>query len=164
MIAEMILGSKPSFNDYRTQRSAYMTPDRGFVKQLKKLHKEFEVVWDWGSNKWEIWQCPKGKKGNHVLTVETKGKTYRELGADILLNLQQTLAWQHMSAKQICDYLDEMDNQERRRKAKEFKNKIDSITNETFDYARGVIKMQVPRCFSLGRMVSNERSGEISLK
>jgi len=141
-----------------------MTPDKGFRKQLKKLHSEFEIVWDWGANKWEIWQCPKevGREASHVLTVQTEGKSYRELGADILLSLQQTLAWQHLSAKQICDYLDELDNQERRRKAKEFKSKIDAITNETYDFARGVIKLQVPRNFSLGRAVSNEESREVS--
>jgi len=135
-----------------------MTPDKGFTKQLKKLHKEFEVVWDWSSNKWEIWQMPKDRKATHILTVQTKGKSYRELGADILLSLQKTLSWQHLSAKQICDYLDEMDNQERRRKAKDFKNKIEAITNETFDFSRGVIKIQVPRKFSLGRIVNNEES------
>jgi len=139
-----------------------MSPDKGFAKQLKMLHPEFEVVWDWGSEKWEIWQIPKDRNPNHVLTVQTTGKTYRELGADILLSLQKNLRWQNLSAKQICDYLDEMDNQERRRKAKDFKNKIEAITKETCDYARGVIKLQVPRCFSLGRAVQNEESREVS--
>lgn len=143
----------PSFRDYRTSHSAVMTPDRGFVKQLKMLNSEFEVLWDWGSENWEIWGVSKGKEPYHVLTVKGKGRTYRELGTDILLSLRKGIYWQGLSAKQICDYLDEMDNQERRRKAKDFKNKIESITKETFDYVRGVVKIQVPRKFSLERVV-----------
>ena len=147
-----------SFKDYRTSHSAVMTPDRGFVKQLKMLNEDFEVVWDWASEKWEIWGLSKGKEPYHIMTIQGKGKTYRELGADILLNLRKGIYWQSLSAKQICDYLDEMDNQERRRKAKDFRNKIESIANETFDYARDVIKIAVPRQFSLERMVKNEES------
>lgn len=156
------LQSSPSFKDYRTSHSAIMTPDRGFVRQLKMLNKDFEVVWDWASEKWEIWSLSKSRKPYHILTVEGKGKNYRELGTDILLNLRKGIYWQSLSAKQICDYLDEMDNQERRRKAKDFQNKIESIANETFDYSRGVIKLQVPRQFSLERMVKNEESREFS--
>lgn len=148
--------SNPSFKDYRIPHSATMTPDRGFVRQLKMLNKDFEVVWDWGSERWEIWGLSRGKEPYHIMTVQGRGKTYRELGADILLNLRKGIYWQTLSAKQICDYLDEMDKQERRRKAKDFRNKIESLTNETFDYARGVVKLQVPRCFSLERMVRNE--------
>ena len=35
-----------------------MVPDRGFKKQLKAIDKELDVVWDWGSEKWEIWKFP----------------------------------------------------------------------------------------------------------
>lgn len=157
------LQSNLSFKDYRTSHSAVMTPDRGFVKQLKMLNKDFEVLWDWASEKWEIWGISRGREPYHILTVKGKGKTYRELGADILLNLRKGIYWQTLSAKQICDYLDEMDNQERRRKAKDFRNKIESIANETFDFARNVIKLQVPRCFSVERMVKNEKSRELSI-
>ena len=84
------LQCSPSFRDYRKLNDAAMTPDKGFVKQLKMLDKEFEVVWDWSSEKWEIWKFPKefGKEPYHVTTVQTKDKNYRELGADILLQLQ----------------------------------------------------------------------------
>ena len=138
-----------------------MTPDKGFVRQLKMLNKDFEVVWDWRAEKWEIWGVNRSREPYHVLTVQAKGKTYRELGTDILVSLQKSLHWQTLSVKQICDYLDELDNQERRRKAKDFRNKIEAITNETYDYARGVVKLQVPRSFSLGRVVKSEASREL---
>ncbi len=155
--------SKPSFKDYRTDCSAEVTPDRGFRKQLKLLNKDFEVVWDWYSKRWEIWGVSVSNESYHILTVHGKGKSYRELGTDILLGLSAGIKRQEMSVKQICDYLDEMDNQERRRKAKDFKNKVESICKETFDYAREVVKVQVPRKFSVERMVSNEKSRELSL-
>lgn len=147
---------RPEFKDYRTKNSAVMTPDKGFVKQLKKLNKDYEVVWDWGAEKWEIWGIDLLNKPYHVTTVQAKGKTYRELGADVLLGLQKSIRRQDLSVDQICDYLDEMSNQERRRKNKDFRNKIEAITNETFDFARGVVKIQVPRCFNLERMVQIE--------
>lgn len=154
--------STPSFKDYRTSHSAVMTPDRGFVKQLKMLNPEFEVLWDWGSENWEIWGISRGKEPYHVLTVKGKGRTYRELGTDILLSLQKGIYWQSLSVNQICNYLNEMDNQERRRKAKDFKNKIESITKETFNYVRGVVQIQVPRKFGIERMMKNEKSREFS--
>lgn len=155
--------SSPSFRDYRTKTSASMVPDKGFVRQLKMLNKDYEVVWDWGAERWEIWGVSKSKEPYHVLTVRAKGKTYRELGTDVLVSLQKGMHWENFSTKQICDYLDELDNQERRRKAKDFQNKIESITNETMDYGRGIMKLQVPRSFSLGRAVSNETSREFSI-
>lgn len=157
------LQSTPSFKDYRHKNSAAMAPDRGFSKQLKMLNKDFEIVWDWGANRWEIWSVSKSREPYHIMTVETEGKSYRELGADILINLRKGIYWQSLSAKQICDYLDELDNQERRRKAKDFKNKIEAIVGETFDYVRNVIKIQVPRKLSLERVVKNEESREVSL-
>lgn len=133
-----------------------MVPDKGFTKQLKKLDPEFDVVWDWYSEHWEIWKFPKGEEEYHVLTVEGKGKTYRELGTDVLLSLSHSIFWRdNFTADQIADYLDELDAQNQRRKAKDFMNTIESITNETFDYQRGVLKIQVPRAFKVGRMVQN---------
>lgn len=147
----------PSFKDYRVRDSAYMRPDKGFTKQLKCLDPEFDVVWDWGSEKWEIWKFPKemGKESYHVLTVQTKGKTYRELGTDILVKLQAGQVWKRYSVNQLCDYLEEMDNQIRRRKAKDFQNKIEAITKETFNYSRGVLQIQVPREMSVRRAIQD---------
>jgi len=134
-----------------------MVPDKGFTKQLKCLDPEFDVVWDWGSEKWEIWKFPTdtGREDHHVLTVQTKGKTYRELGSDILVKLQAGQVWNRYSVDQLCDYLEELDNQVRRRKAKDFQNKIESITLETFNYARGVLQIQVPRETSIRGVVTN---------
>lgn len=132
-----------------------MTPDKGFVKQLKMLDPEFEVVWDWGSSRWEIWKFPKelGKEPYHVTTVQTKDKSYRELGADILLKLQ----WgdsSRFSLDELVNYFDEMDNQVRRRRAKDFKTRIEDITRETKNYVN-VVMMQVPKSLAVGRMVSD---------
>ena len=134
-----------------------MIPDKGFVKQLKKLDPLLDVVWDFGSNKWEIWCFPKDKPGYHVLTVQTNNKSYRELGQDILIKL--TLAdTKKYSTQQILDFLDEHNNQIERRKAIDFKNKIESISSETFDFTRGVMKIQVPRNLSVRRVIANAES------
>ena len=134
-----------------------MVPDKGFTRQLKKLDKEFDVVWDWGAGKWEIWKFPKnGQEPYHVTTVQTKNRSYRELGQDLLLNLQQSITWsQTMTAGQICDYLDEMDNQVKRRKARDFTNVIESIARETFSYAQGILQIQVPKSLKIAEVVKN---------
>jgi len=125
-----------------------MVPDRGFVRQLKKLRATYEVVWDALSHRWEIWDFPKGEAGKHITTVQTKNRTFRELGTDVLLRLQQ-YSWDRYTVKELCDYFDEMEEQDRRRKMKDFRNKIEAITLETFDYVRGVRKIQVPRKWDL---------------
>lgn len=151
-----ILGQKtPKFAEYRSQNHVGMTPDKGFVKQLKKLDKDFEVVWDWASEKWEIWKFPKeyGKEAYHVTTVQAKDKTYRELGADILLNLQWGMPGR-FTLNELTDYFDEMDNQARRRKMKDFKAKIEDITRETKTYVNTLL-FQVPKSMSVGRSIAN---------
>lgn len=144
--------SLPSFKDYRVRNDAVMAPDRGFTKQLKTLDKDFEVVWDWASEKWEIWKFPKDKEPFHVTTIQTKNKKYRELGADILLRLQQ---FDNFSGKQIADYLEAVEDQHRRRRLKDFKNKIESIAFETFNYAQGILQIQVPKKFKIAEAVKN---------
>jgi len=132
----------PKRQDYIVKKDAVMVPDRGFAKQLKTLRGTLDVVWDWGSSKWKIWDFPKDSEPYHVLTVETKDRTYREVGADILLQLQKSLSLEY---DKIEAYLDACDAQLRRRREKDFRNKIDSITRETFNYVRGVLQVQVPR-------------------
>lgn len=154
------MGKYPSFREFR-QDNPVMIPDRGFTKQLKKLNKDYEVKWDWGSEKWEIWCCPRDKEPYHVTTVQTKDRTYRQLGADVLLGLQQ-FSFERYTAEEISDYLDELDNQEARRKMKDFKNKIESIAKDTFNFARGVLqisvpdKIEIPLSQKIGRIVTNE--------
>ena len=132
-----------------------MAPDRGFTKQLKCLDKDFEVVWDWGSEVWEIWKFPSdGGMPHYVMKIVAKGKTYRELGADIILRLQESARLNQMSAKHIGDYLDELDEQEQRRKRKEFRSKIRAIARETYNYAHNVLQIQVPRKFKIARVVN----------
>ena len=74
-MARRRIGKYPSFRDWR-QKNPVMIPDRGFTKQLKKLNKDYEVVWDWGSEKWEIWCFPKDQEPYHITTIQTKNKTY----------------------------------------------------------------------------------------
>jgi hypothetical protein len=134
----------------KVKNDAEMVPDRGFVKQLKKLDPEFEVLWDWWTSKWEIWRFPKnGKPPQHQITVQTKNKTYRELGADIILQLQKADPWRFNTKKELYDYFDEMDNQIRRRKEKEFREKIKDIALDTFLYTQNVLQIQVPRKIKL---------------
>ena len=141
---------------FKARNDAVMAPDRGFTKQLKKLDPEYEVVWDWGSEVWGIWRVPKDKtkKSWHMTTVATKGKGYRELGADVLLHLQKSLFLnEKYSAKQLADYLDEMDNQVMRKKEKTFRDKIKDMALDTRANIHCKI-IQVPREFKIGRVVN----------
>ncbi len=153
---ETNLPSLPNFEEYRVRNDAVMVPDRGFQKQLKCLDEELDVVWNWGQDIWEVWRFPKdGKDAHHVLSVRTKGKTYRELGADILLQLQEGWQLGNLSVNQLASYLDELDNQVIRRKAKDFSEKINAIARDTMNYASGVLQVQVPRMMKIGRVVTN---------
>jgi len=129
-----------------------MVPDRGFTKQLHALDEELEVAWDWGSEKWEIWRFPKnGEEAFHVMTVQTKDKKYRELGADVLLRLQKGDP-ARFSAGQFIKYFEEMDKQIRRRKEKEFKDLITDIAMDSFLNLHCKI-IQVPQEYAVGRAV-----------
>lgn len=133
---------------------AYMVPDRGFRKQLHTLDPELEVVWEWGVGKWQIWRMPKdGADPCHVLTVETKDKSYRELGTDILLKLKHGSYLANMTTNQLVNYFDELDNQVMRRKQNDMYNLIHSITLDTLDWQRGVIKIQIPRNYKVRRAI-----------
>ncbi len=153
---EIDLPSLPSFKEYRVRNDAVMVPDRGFTKQLRCLDPELGVVWNWGQEIWEIWRFPKdGKEPHHVLSVKTKGRTYRELGADVLLKLQEGWQLGNLTVAQLASYLDELDNQVQRRKAKVFSNKIQDIAKETMNFVSGVLQVQVPRMMKIGRVVTN---------
>lgn len=147
--------SLPTFKEYRAKDDVVMKPDRGFMKQLKKLDDEYEVMWDWSSEKWEIWRFPKefGKEPFHITTVQTKNRSYRELGADVLLMLQAT-SWDRFTAKQLGDYLDELDTQVMRRKAKKMRTVIEDITRDTRTYVMCKF-IQIPKEYKIGRVVAN---------
>lgn len=146
----------PSFYEWRNPNHVSMAPDKGFDRQLKKLNKDYYCVWDWGSSKWEIWSLSLSRVPYHVLTVETKDKTYRELGTDILLKLSENILFNESnSADQIADYLDELDNQVQRRKEKALRNIIADITNDTFNYVHNVLQVQVPRSLKIERVVKD---------
>jgi len=161
---EMGILKGAKFKDFRTTCDGIYVADVGFKKQLWALDPELDVVWDWGAGKWEIWRFPgQEKKKNkvidhrafHVMTVQTKDRTFSELGADILLKLQAGDTRRY-SLKQLCDYFDQMDENIRRAKERELRNKIESIALETFDFARGVLKVQVPRSFKIQRAIVGE--------
>ena len=89
-----------------------------------------------------------------MLTVQTKKRTYRELGSDILLRLQQFDPWRY-STKDLMNYFDEMDDQIMRRKRETFRQKIKDIARETFINIHCKI-IQVPRKFKVGRAINAE--------
>jgi hypothetical protein len=135
-----------------------MIPDRGFTKQLKCLKDTLEVKWDWGASKWEIWDVPKPGDGKpyHIMTIQTDGKTYRELGSDVLIQMQRNIfMMNNLTTKQICDYLDEMDTQVQRRHERDFRNHLESVALDTFLHAAGVVQIQVPRKYKIERMVQD---------
>ncbi len=130
--------------DWTSRNDAAMAPDKGFTKQLKKLNPDYEVVWNWGWEKWAIWCWKQFEEPYDVLTVQTKDKNYRKVGQDIIIKLTE-YSWKRYSAKELADYFDEMDRQEQRRKEKDFMNKIESITLDTFRWQVGIPQFQVPK-------------------
>ena len=48
------MNSLPGFQDWRRTEDGVMVADLGFKKQLQALDPELDVVWDWGSARWEI--------------------------------------------------------------------------------------------------------------
>jgi len=140
------------WKDFGNLGKGIMIPDRGFTKQLHTLDEELEVAWDWGSSKWEIWRFPKnGEEAFHVMTVQTKDRKYRELGADILLKLQAGDP-ARFSAGQFVKYFEEMDKQVRRRKEKEFRDLVTDMALDSFINLHCKI-IQVPQEYAVERMV-----------
>jgi hypothetical protein len=133
-----------------------MVPDRGFVKQLKCLNKDFEVVWDYGSVKWEIWCVREDGPPYHVTTVQTKDRNYRELSTQVLLELQKSMYLnRNLTTDELLDYFEEMDNQIRRRKERDFRNKLQAIASETFLHSAQVLQLSVPRSYKVERSISD---------
>lgn len=147
------LPSKLEWKDFGNLGKGFIVPDKGFTKQLHMLDEELEVAWDWGSCKWEIWRFPKDGKDEpyHVMTVQTKDRSYRELGADILLQLQRIRS-EKFSAGKLIKYLEELDNQDRRRRMKDFKNRIKDIAHDSFINIHCKI-IQVPNKYAIERVV-----------
>ena len=145
----------PKRRDFKRTNDNVMIADMGFKKQLWALNPEYDVVWDREKGKWEIWKFPnqaKVKKKRllhdcaHVMTVQTQGRSFRELGADILIKLQAGDTTK-FSLDQLVAYFDQMDDNIERAKAKDFRNHIEAVARDTFDYVRDVTKVQVPRAF-----------------
>lgn len=143
--------AESKFQDYRKTNDGIMIADIGFKKQLHALDPELDVVWNWASSKWEVWRFPGQKSlvkkmspsAFHMLTVQTKDRTFRELGADILIKLQQGDPTRY-SLNELQNYFDTMDDNIRRAKEKTFRKLINDIGMDSFDYVRGVVKKQVP--------------------
>jgi hypothetical protein len=139
------------FEQYHRRNDPVMVPDRGFTKQLKALDPELDVVWDWVNQIWCIWCFPReeGRKPYHVMNVCTAGKGYRELGQDILTHLCQ-INQSKYDTKAVLAYIDEHNNQLQRRKMQDFRAKIQAVVLDTFNFARGVLQVQVPRSLRIG--------------
>ncbi len=146
--------SRPIFKDYRTTSDGIMVADIGFKKQLHALDPELDVVWNKRLQLWEIWRFPGQKKlvkkvdekAFHMMSVQTKDRTFRELGADIILKLQQGDPTRY-SLEELVAYFDKMDDNIQRAKERDFMNYVSSVTIDNFDYMRGVLKVQVPKRF-----------------
>jgi len=145
---------RPGFKEYRTANDAVMVADIGFKKQLLALDPELDVVWDWGSEKWEIWRFPGQRKlikkpspeAHHVMTIQTQGRDFRELGADILIKLQ--LSDTHkFSLKQLTSYFDQMDRNLEREKTRQLMDKIGAMNKEVLEFT-STIKQPVPRKYN----------------
>lgn len=146
------------FKDFRKTNDAVMVADVGFKRQLRALDAELDVVWN--GAKWEIWRFPgqgnavkklASKRAVHVMTVQTQGRSFRELGADILLKLQAGDT-RRFSTKELCDYFDRMDDNLERAKRKEFESWFDSRRREVAWYTRG-LRVAIPKRFLAGSVM-----------
>jgi hypothetical protein len=149
-LQEQTLG--PSFDECRRTDDATHVADLGFRRQLWALDKELDVVWNHPKQIWEIWKFPEQSKklfkriddqAKFIMAVQTKNKTFRELGADVLIKLQE-FSFERYSVDQLCQYFDRQDAHIKAMKQKDFENKIEAITRESIDYIRGTVKRVVP--------------------
>ncbi len=141
----------PARTEQRRKNDACMVPDRGFTKQLKKIDEEYDVIWNWVNEIWEIWHFPTDGTIDYMITaVCSKGKTYKELSAEILLGLQENYR-KKVSALDVLDYLEEAEEQNSRRKRKNFLNLIEDISLDTYDYIHAM-KIQVPKAFKIAEV------------
>jgi len=159
------------FNSFRTTNDGAMIADVGFKKQLQALDKELDVVWDNVANKWEIWkfngQGDKVKKrldsrARHVMTVQTQDRTFREVGADILLNLQKNDTSKY-SLKEIMGYFDQMDENLQRANRKRLDDKLSDCSKELSWHTRGQ-RFQIPRRFMNGTVLKTKLSNSKKLE
>ncbi len=141
---------------YLRSRDEVMVADMGFKKQLWALDPELDLVWDPLGERWEIWRFPGQKKelyktinekSVHVASVMTANRSFREVGADILLKLQAGDT-QKFSIKQLADYFDKMDDNLQRAKRKELFNKLDGIDREVKSWW-SKFKTQVPDSYKV---------------
>jgi hypothetical protein len=85
------------------------------------------------------------------MTVQTRGRTFRELGADILLNLRKGDLTKY-SLKEICNYFDAMDDNIQRAKEKDMENWFTDRRKEADWYTRG-LRLSVPKRFLAGSIM-----------
>ena len=156
------------YKDYRRTNDSVMVADIGFKKQLMALDTELDVVWN--GNKWEIWRFPgQGKKrrkladprATQVMTVQTQGRSFREVGADIILKLQEGDT-RRFSAKEICSYFDAMDDNIQRAKAKKFEDMLDGRRKEVDWYMRG-LRVSIPERFMVGSLLLEGPTKDIKI-
>lgn len=150
--------SQFKFKDCRKTNDAVMVADVGFKKQLQALDPELDIVWN--GSKWEIWRFPgQGKRVKklasrracHVMTVQTGKRTFRELGADVLLQLQAGDT-KHFSTKELCNYFDALDDNIQRGKRAELDGWFESRMKEVAWYTRG-LRVTVPKRFLVGSVM-----------
>lgn len=141
----------PAFDEMRRTNDGIYIADYGFKKQLWALDNELDVVWNAAIKRWEIWKFPGqankklkafDEKAKFVMAVQTKNRTFRELGADILVKLQE-YSFERFTVKQLCAYLDQQDENILRAKRKSFTNYLESVAKETAWYLKG-LRLSVP--------------------
>ena len=150
---------KQRMKDFRRTDDAVMVADIGFKRQLRALDAELDIVWN--GIRWEIWRFPgQGKRvkkladprATHVMTVQTQGRTFRELGADILLKLQAGDT-QRFSTKELVEYFNALDDNLERAKTKKFEDWFDARKREVAWFTRG-LRVSVPKRFMGGHLLA----------
>lgn len=141
---------------YLRSNDGVMIGDVGFKKQLWALDKELDLVWDPLGERWEIWRFPgqgdtKRKKIDektiHVCSIMTQDRSFREVGADVLLKLQAGDT-KRFSTDELADYFDKMDDNIQRAKRRELMNYLEGVDSETKNWW-SKFRTQVPNSYMI---------------
>lgn len=156
MIERLAERNRLGLKAWKRSNDASVVPDRGFRKQLKCLDKTLEVIWDCVIGNWEIWSFPENGLEPYLVMRVGKVDSYEELSQNVLLQMQQNIFMaNNCTPKQICNYLEEYEEQLERRREKDFRNKIMARAIDTRAYAQEVLQIQVPRSMKIRKAVES---------
>lgn len=125
---------------------AGMTPDRGFVKQLKRLDPDLDVVWNRFKERWIIIERGKETGRWHiVMRVQNEDGSYRPLDNRILKDLERVRFMFNQGVKAFCDQLEAEEREEEAQKVRDYETELHNIGDWYALQMMGIPHFQVPQ-------------------